>query len=165
MPRCTPFWSLAHQNRLMARTLQSASAGWARLALVPVMILLNSAAAAAQDDSIYRVPAGTRIRLKMDVELSSKVASVGDTFTAAVAKAVTNRNVVVLPVGTVIEGRVASVSHAGLSGRGAKLDIVFEKLRISSETIRPIDGAIVNSLESHSSPTGNVLSIIGGTNI
>jgi hypothetical protein len=147
----------------MARTLQSASAGWARLVLVPLLVFINLAVAAAQDASIYRLPAGTRIRLKMDVELSSKVATVNDTFTAAVAKSVAIRNVIVLPAGTVIEGRVTSVEHAGSGGSGGRLDLVFDKLRFSSESTRPIDGALVNKLGSHNPQTGNWLSIIGGT--
>jgi len=127
------------------------------------MIFVNSAVLAAQDDSIYRLPAGTRIKLKMDVELSSKVASVGDTFTARVAKPVHNRNVTVLPIGTIFEGRVASVAHASSGGSGGKLEIAFEKLWLSAETTRSIDGALVNKLGSQSSQTRNVLTIIGGT--
>ena len=77
-----------------------------------LLIFVNSVFAAAQPDSIYRLPAGIRIRLKMDVELSSRVASVNDTFIATVAKPVLIRVVVALPVGTIIEGRVSSLSKA-----------------------------------------------------
>ena len=118
---------------------------------------------AAQPDSIYRLPAGTRIRLKMDVELSSGVASVNDTFTATIAKSVMIRDVIVLPVGAVIEGRVASVSKAAMGGHNGRLDPVFESLRFPYTAPRKIDGVLVNKLVVRSSSLTNVLSIVGGT--
>ena len=130
---------------------------------MPVVIFVNSTFLVAQDDSIYRLPAGTLISLKMDLELSSKVASVGDTFTAKVAKPLVNRDVTVLAVGTIVDGRVTSVSHAGPGGSGGKLEIVFDTLRISSVMMRPIEATMVNKLESRSPQTVNVLSVIGGT--
>lgn len=130
---------------------------------VSLLIFANSFSSTAQPDSIYRLPAGTRIRLKMDVELSSDVASVNDTFTAKVAKPVMIRDVVVLPVGTVIEGRVASVSRAAAGGQNGKLEPVFESLKIVNTTPRKIEGVLVNKLETRSSSLVNVLSIIGGT--
>ena len=80
-----------------------------QLVTVSLLIFANFELVGAQHDSVYRLPVGTRIRLKMDVELSSRVAAVSDTFTATVAKAVTVRDVVVLPAGSVVNGRVASV--------------------------------------------------------
>ena len=100
-----------------------------QLVTVSLLIFVNSFFAIAQTDSIYRLPAGTRIRLKMDVEVSSGVASVNDTFTAKVAKPVTVRDVVVLPVGTVIGGRVDSVVDGTSSGgHNGEMDPVFETL-------------------------------------
>lgn len=147
----------------VARPLQSGFARLRQIALLLGLIIANQAITAAQGDSIYRLPAGTRIRLRMDVELSSKVASVNDTFTAAVAKPVITRDTIVLPIGTVIEGRVASVSAGGSGGSGGTLDVVFEKLRFSSSATRAIDGTLVNRLESRSPRRDNILGIVGGT--
>lgn len=129
---------------------------------VATLIFANSFIASAQADSIYHLPAGTRIRLKMDVELNSKVASVNDTFTAAVAKPVFVRDTIVLPVGTVIEGRVRSVSAAA-SGENGRLDVTFESLRLLSTPPRKIEGELVKKISSRSSQTVNILSIVGGT--
>ncbi len=134
-----------------------------RFAVLPLLIFANFTFLAAQTDSIYRLPAGTRIRLRMDTEINSKVSSVNDTFTAVVAEPVIVRDVVVLAKGTVIEGRVASVSKAATGGRDGKLDVVFETLRVTSETQRNIDGVMVTKISAKRSQTRKFLTIIRGT--
>lgn len=134
-----------------------------RLITLSVLIFANSISSTAQPDSIYRLPAGTRIRLKMDVELSSKAASMNDTFTAVVAKPVKVRDTIALPVGTVIEGRVTSVSKASAGLENGSLELVFESLRFVNLPPRTIDGVLVNKIEIRSSPLTTAMSIIGGT--
>ena len=87
---------------------------------VSFLLFVNFIAVFSQSDSIYRLPAGTKIRLSMDAEINSKVSSVDDTFTATVSKPLTVRNAVVLPAGTVIEGRIIKVSNAGFGGKNAR---------------------------------------------
>lgn len=128
-----------------------------------LLIFVNIVVASAQVDSIYRLPAGTRITLKLDAELNSKVSSVDDTFRAFVAKDVKNREAVVLPIGTEIEGRVTGVSRAKGGGKNGKLDIVFEWLRLSKDARREIDGVLITKIRTDSSSTLNALSLIGGT--
>ena len=135
----------------------------ARLVTASLLIFANLLLTSAQPDSIYRLPSGTRIRLKMDVELSSGVATVNDTFTATVVKPIKVRDVVVLLSGTVIEGRVTSVSKASSGGQSGKLDVVFESLSIANTPPLKIDGALVNKLDNRSSSVTSVFSIIGGT--
>ena len=114
-----------------------------RCVLLALMIFANSFFAFAQRDSIYRLPAGTRIRLKMDVELSSKVASVNDTFVASVVSPVIANETVVLPAGSVVEGRVTEVTRAAHVCRDGKLQVVFENLKLTYGT-RKIDGVFVS---------------------
>ena len=134
-----------------------------RVSAVSFLLFANSILVAAQPDSIYKLPAGTLIQLKMDVELSSRVVGVGDTFTTAVAKPVTIRDTIVLPVGTVIEGRVTSVKRAGSGGQNGLMEVAFESLRISNSTPRRFDGELVKKLEHRSSSMMNALTIVGGT--
>lgn len=134
-----------------------------RPAVVSLLIFANSFILAAQPDSIYRIPAGTRMRLKMDVELSSKVASKNDTFTATIAKPVTVRDTVVLPVGTVIQGRVTGAAPAASGGQNGKLDVIFESLRIVNNPPRTIEAELVGNIAAKQSNTTTVLSIVGGT--
>lgn len=139
--------------------------GRAAIVATAFLIFVNCFSVTAQVDSIYRLPTGTRIRLKMDAGISSKVSSVNDTFTAVVAKAVVIRETVVLAAGTVIEGRISSVSRAASGGKNGKLEVVFETLWITNETRRRIDGVLVNKLDSDSSQTANFLTVIGGAAI
>ena len=132
-----------------------------KLTALSLLIFANSILLFAQPDSIYRLPAGTKITLKLDAEINSKVSSVNDTFLAAVTKPVKVREVVVMPIGTVIEGRVATVTRAAGGGQGGSLDLVFESLKISNK-IRKIDGMMVTPLPERSSRVFSFLSVAGG---
>ena len=134
-----------------------------RLLLLSPLIFANPERAAAQDDPIYRLPAGTRIHLKMDVELSSRFAGVNDTFLATVSRPVTRREVTVLPIGTVIEGRVTAAEHASAAAQNGKLEVVFESIRFSDTSRRSIEGSLVAKLGKPSSPGPGVLAVLGGT--
>lgn len=129
-----------------------------------ILIFANSILLFAQPDSIYRLPAGTKISVKLDVEINSKIASVNDTFLTTVTKPVKIRETVMLPIGTVIEGRVTSVEHAATGNHAGKLEVIFETLRISNET-RRIEGLLVKPIPPESSKTFSVLSLIGGAAI
>ena len=114
-----------------------------RVKLLTLLIFGASLPAAAQ--SIYSLPAGTHLRVRVDVELSSKVASVNDTFLATVAKPIKVNDTVILPEGSLVEGRVIGVSPAGGFGHGGSLKIVFENLKVFGGT-RQIDGALAGNL-------------------
>ena len=136
-------------------------AGLTTFTVLSILIFANSYLTLGQPDSIYRLPAGTRIRVKLDAEINSRVSSINDTFLAAVAKPVFIRDAVVLPAGTLIEGRVSSVTRAAAGGQAGKLDVVFETMKISNQ-IRHIDAAMVTPIRAGSSRTFNILSILGG---
>jgi hypothetical protein len=121
--------------------------------------------AAAQPESIYRLPAGTRIKLKLDAEINSKVSTVNDTFIASISQPVLVRDAIVLPVGTVIEGRVTGARAASPGGKGGRLDLAFVTLELSNDQRRSIDGILVGRPDSGSISTMKVLTILGGTAI
>ena len=118
---------------------------------------------AQTDSSIYQLQAGTIIRLQMDNEINSKVASVNDTFTTTLTVPVKVQETVVLPVGTVIEGRVTKVKRASYGGKGGSLKVSFQMLRLLNGGKREIEGVLVTELKAESSQTANVLTILGGT--
>lgn len=115
------------------------------------------------DSSIYQLQAGTIIRLQMDNEINSKVASVNDTFTTTLTVPVKVQETVVLPVGTVIEGRVTKVKRASYGGKGGSLEVSFQTLRLLNGEKQEIEGVLVTELKAESSQTANVLTILGGT--
>jgi hypothetical protein len=98
----------------------------------------------------------------MDVELSSRVATVNDTFTAAIARPVMIHDVVVLPVGTVVEGRVVGVERAAGTRQAGRLDIVFESMRTANSKPVRIEGSMTKELVPDSSAKLNAMSVLGG---
>jgi hypothetical protein len=114
-------------------------------------------------DSIYRLEPGTKIRVSMDNEISSEAASVNDTFTTVVAEPVRVRETVVLPVGTIIEGRITKVERAAGGGKGGKMSVRFEMIRFENGEKREIEGALLNELKAASSQKTSILAVIGGT--
>jgi len=137
-------------------------AGMGKLSVLFVLVFANLTLSHAQPESIYRLPEGTRISIKLDVDLSSKVASVNDTFLASVAKPVSIRDRVVIPIGTVLEGRVMKVERAAAGSQNGELKVVFETLKIADQT-RRIEGVPVVPVTVSSSKGFAFLSIVAGT--
>ena len=128
------------------------------------LFFLSSIATNAQiDSSIYQIPAGTLIQVRMDNEINSKVAGVNDTFTATLAAPIVIRQTVVVPTGTLIEGRVTKVKRASFGGKGGILEVTFQTLQLNDGVKREIEGVLVNELVTEPSQTENILTIIGGT--
>jgi hypothetical protein len=120
-------------------------------------------AAAQTNSSIYQLPTGTRIQVRMDNEINSKVASENDTFIVKISEPLKIRESVVLPIGTTIEGRVTKVKRAALGGKNGSLEVSFETLVSPTGEKQKIEGVLVNPLNTESSSTVNALTIIGGT--
>lgn len=121
--------------------------------------------AAQTDASIHQLAVGTRIHVRMDNEINSKVASENDTFTVKISEPLKVRDSVVLPIGTVIEGRITKVKRAALGGKNGNLEVAFETLEAPDGERQKIRGVLVNQLTAESSLTANVLTVAGGTTI
>lgn len=130
-----------------------------------LLFFVNSLTVYSQTDSIYQLPAGTKIHVQMDNEINSEISGVNDTFTTKIDEPVKVRGVVVLPIGTVIEGRVTSVERASFGGKNGKLSVRFETLRLENGERRDIEGILVNDLRAASSQKFNILSVIGGAGL
>ena len=127
------------------------------------LFFVISISAQTTDDSIYTLQAGTTILVKMDNEINSKVSSAGDTFTVTISKAVVVRETEIIPIGTVIEGRITSVKPASLGGADGSFEVKFETLRLANGAKRPIEAVLANQEKPKNPATRNVLSVIGGT--
>jgi len=128
------------------------------------LIFSGSFSALAQgEDSIYRIPEGTKIWLRMDAGISSNVSTANDTFTATLTKPFLIRETIVLPAGTIVEGRVIKARAAASGGQGGKLEIKLERIRLEDGQRREIDGRPVRELKAASTQTGSILSVVGGT--
>ena len=130
---------------------------------VSFLFFVNSSLVVAQADSIYRLPTGTKILLSMDAGISSKVSAVNDTFTTTVSKPLSVRDSIVLPVGTIVEGRVITVSSAAAGGKNGRMQVRFETIRFADNRKRSIDGVLVDELKAASSRTSYLFTVFGGT--
>jgi len=129
-----------------------------------LLIFVNFISPNAQTDaSIYQLQSGTKIRVKMDNGINSKVSSEKDTFTTMIVEPVTHKQVVLLPLGTIIEGNITEVTPASLNGKQGKLTVSFTMLQLPNGEKRKIEGILNNELAAESTKTANILTIIGGT--
>ena len=132
-----------------------------------VLLLAGGAGSARSQtsNSIYTIPKGTEIRVRMDNEINSESSSSNDTFTATVSSPVVVREVVVLPVGTVIEGKIINVRNASLGKKRGSLEVRFETVYLPGGVKRQIDAEMAAPVRPKSSPRGSILTIAGAAAI
>jgi len=89
---------------------------------------------------------GTEVRLSLTDGLSSRVARLGDPFTAVVTEPVFSGPQLVLPAGAIVHGRVTSVQHprwfSAFRG-GAAMNLVFDSVEVDSRLF-PVRMSIIN---------------------
>ncbi|MFN8009543.1 MAG: hypothetical protein U0V70_21425 [Terriglobia bacterium] len=90
--------------------------------------LLLSGDAFSQTTRAYTVPDGTRIQAKLETTLNSKTNRQGDRFTAKVAEAIIVSGKEVIPMGTIIEGRISAVKNAGRVKGRSEMNLSYERL-------------------------------------
>ena len=90
----------------------------------------------------YTVPTNTVIRVRMNEHLNSKTARVGDRFSTNVTEPVyANGGTEVIPVGSRIWGRVASVRPAGRRTPG-NITVSFTSVQLPNGRSYPINGSL-----------------------
>ena len=94
---------------------------------------------------LYRVDSGTTFRVRMNNNLSSKTARVGDKFTGTVTEPVySNTGVVVIPNGSTVSGRVDSVTAARKGGNPGQISVSFTSVRLPTGATRAINGSLTD---------------------
>jgi hypothetical protein len=92
-----------------------------------------------------RVPAGTLLNIVFQTALDSKTSQVGDPFVAYLAKdfvmagETPGTQRIVLPMGTVIRGRVNSISRPGYFSRGGSMTLAFDHAMLPSGDLMPLN--------------------------
>ncbi len=131
---------------------------------VTTLIFLNFTSLSAQrDGSIYELPVGTRIKVRMDTEISSKVNRAGDTFIVRVIEPVFNRGIEMIPKGALIDGRILKGSSAAYLGYDGVLEVDFVRLRLNRNDAIVIDAGLVKRIEAPSRTLFKVAAIGGLT--
>ena len=131
---------------------------------VSTLIFLSFASLSAQPGrSIYELPTGTRIKVRMDTEINSKVNSVNDTFIVRVIEPVVNRGVEMIPKGTIIDGRISKVGRAAWGGTDGELDVQFVRLRLSRDQAIELEAKLVKPVKAPSRTLFKAVTIGGLT--
>jgi Bacterial conjugation TrbI-like protein len=92
----------------------------------------------------FTVRADETIRARMDNELSSRTARIGDRFTATVTEPVYGESgVEVIPVGSKVWGRVSSVTRAGRRTPG-RISVAFNALELPNRARYTINGSLAS---------------------
>lgn len=105
--------------------------------------VIRKATKRSASTTAFTVPSGTRLRVRMNESLNSKISQAGDRFTVTVREPVYASNgAVVIPVGSEVVGKVDSVKPAVKGGKVGELDVSFIELIIPNGTKRTINGSL-----------------------
>jgi hypothetical protein len=112
----------------------------------------------------YTVPADTVIRARMDTELNSGTARVGDRFSATVTEPVYGggSGVDVIPVGSKVWGRVTTVRRAGRRTPG-NISVSFNQVELPTGARHTINGSL-SSLQADDVNSDNEGTVSGRGN-
>ena len=113
----------------------------------------------------YTVPADTVIRVRMDTELNSRTARVGDRFSTTVTEPVYGgggSGVDVIPVGSKVWGRVSSVTRAGRRTPGS-ITVSFNQVELPTGARHTVNGSL-SSLQADDVNSDNEGTVSGRGN-
>lgn len=92
----------------------------------------------------YTVRAGQKIQVRMNEQISSETARIGDQFTATVTIPVHAGGVEVIPAGSTITGRVTNFKRASRPSKAGWLAVSFVSLQLPNGTTRAINGSLAD---------------------
>lgn len=96
-------------------------------------------------EPVFAVNTGTVIRARMNNSISSKTATVGSTFITTVTEPVYSANgIVVIPVGSIVTGRVNTVKPAANGGKVGQIDASFVSVTLPNGRKRAINGSLTD---------------------
>jgi hypothetical protein len=90
----------------------------------------------------YNVTAGQVIQVRMNEQISSETARIGDRFSTTVMIPIYARGVEVIPAGSTITGRVTSVKRAQRKSKAGWIQVAFVSLQLPNGTTRAINGSL-----------------------
>jgi hypothetical protein len=100
----------------------------------------------------YSIAANSVMHVRLDTELDSEHARIGDTFSSTLVDPVYSKNGVLLaPQGSKINGRVTSVRRAQKNGEPATMDVQFVSLRLPNGVHTAINGSLAEQEGSSAS--------------
>lgn len=100
----------------------------------------------------YTVPANHTMRVRLNQEVNSEHARIGDTFTSTVVDPVySSGGVLVVPEGSTVTGAITNVVRAQKNGKPATLDVQFTSIKLPNGRRVAISGSLTDLSTSNSS--------------
>jgi hypothetical protein len=110
----------------------------------------------------YTLGTNTTMRVRLDSELSSRTARVGDTFSSTTTEPVYGDGVEVIPVGSKVWGRVSTVTRAGRRTPG-NISVRFVSVQLPNNARYPINGSLT-TLQTDQVNSDNESTVRGRSN-
>lgn len=132
---------------------------------VSTLLFANYSIVSGQPDPSYVLPAGKRIKVRMDTEINSNANRAGDTFIVKVIEPVRNGSMLAVPAGTIIDGRILAASDAEYGSVDGKLDVEFFRLRLDRDYAISLDAKLVRPAKPPSRSLFRLMTIGGLTAI
>lgn len=139
--------------------MKNRTIGFSALLILVAVIAGGFKAAEAQTKkkkiTYYSIKTGTTFRVRIENELSSKSARVGDTFrTTTVDPVYSSGGVMLAPAGSTITGRVNAVKAATKNGNPGSIDVGFTAITLPNRRRAAMNG-MLTSLESGETKSDN----------
>ena len=110
-----------------------------------ILCTSNAQTSKRKGPTYYTVAANQVMRVRLNDELDSERARIGDTFTNTLVDPLYSRNGVLLaPQGSTVSGRVSNVQRAQGNGKPAVMDVVFFSIRLPNGAHHAISGSLTD---------------------
>jgi hypothetical protein len=114
-----------------------------RLALAAAFLMAMPWGARAQDEDSFTIKAGTPLEVRLMTTLSTRTNKEGDPYSAKLVESIIHKGEDVIPVGSILEGRVTFAKEAGRIAGKAEMRLVADSIT----TPQDVKYVIVASLE------------------
>jgi outer membrane lipoprotein SlyB len=130
-------------------------------ASIAVSLWVISGALATMAAVSVKIPAGTSVQVRIDENLSSETANVGQIFHGSLAAKVVANGTTLFPRGAIVIGEVVSVERSGRLSRPGELELGLRTIRTGGRTYPVSVQTLLIKGDSHTK--SNVTKIGGGT--
>ncbi len=130
-------------------------------ASIAVSLWVISGALATMAAVNVKIPAGTSVQVRIDENLSSETANVGQIFHGSLAAKVVANGRTLFPRGAIVIGEVVSVERSGRLSRPGELELGLRTIRTGGRTYAVSVQTLLIKGDSHAK--SNVTKIGGGT--
>ncbi len=113
--------------------------------------------------SYFTVPANAVIRVRMNQTITSESARIGDQFTTTVVDPVYAGGIEVIPAGSLITGRVTTVTRAARKSKAGTMGVHFVSLRLPTGIARAINGDLTEVATTAEVNADNEGDVSGGS--